>query len=189
MTTPRVRLGGRNELGVTNWVLSRVASRSVGVSTANLFATLGRTGGVFRGWLFYSATMMPFGPLDRRDTEMIIIRVAHVRECAYELDHHLRLGRRHGVTVEMADRIVQRPLFATGGSGSAQTTSVRSREDVVLDSVDELVTSGHLSDDNWHALLRHFDEAKIIGMLLLVGHYSALATVIAALRIERDPTP
>lgn len=189
MTSPRVRPGGRRELGLTNWVLSRLASRSVGVPHANLFATLGRTGTVFRGWLHYSATMMPFGQVSPRDTEMIIIRVAHVRGCAYELEHHLRLGRGRGVTDELAGHLVARPVLGRNAAETVSVPDISRRDDAILDAVDELVTTGDLSDENWRGLRRHFDEAQVIEILLLIGHYGALASVIAALRIDRDPPP
>ena len=43
---------------------------------------------------------MPGGTLPRRETELVIIRVAHLAGCDYEREHHLRLGRRAGVTDE-----------------------------------------------------------------------------------------
>ncbi|WP_308125474.1 carboxymuconolactone decarboxylase family protein [Rhodococcoides corynebacterioides] len=178
-TTPRVRTGGWRQLGVVNWLLAKAASRSVGVSSANLFTTLGQAGGVFRGWLYFSATMMPFGPLSRRDTEMVIIRVAQLRRCAYELDHHLRLGRRYGITDGVADYLLSRPV-------GVRSAGIRHRDDVVLDCVDDLVLRGELSTSDFDDLRLHFDNRRIIALTLLVGHYSALAGVVRALHIERD---
>jgi AhpD family alkylhydroperoxidase len=38
------------------------------------------------------------GLLPQREVELVILRVATLRDCAYELDHHLRLGRAAGLT-------------------------------------------------------------------------------------------
>ena len=41
---------------------------------------------------------MPGGKLPRADTELVILRVAHLTECDYEWDHHERIGRRAGLS-------------------------------------------------------------------------------------------
>ncbi len=58
----------------------------------NLFLTLGRHRPLFRGWLRFAGRLMPGGKLPRRETELVILRVAHLRGCAYEFDHHVHLG-------------------------------------------------------------------------------------------------
>ena len=58
--------------------------------------TLGRHRPLFRGWLRFAGRLMPGGKLPRRETEMVILRVAHLRQCAYEFEHHARLARRAG---------------------------------------------------------------------------------------------
>ncbi|GAA1909122.1 carboxymuconolactone decarboxylase family protein [Williamsia serinedens] len=173
--TPRIPPGRLRELGPVNWAFCRIASRVVGVPDMHIFSTLGRTGGLFRGWLHHSARLMPFGPLSRLDTEMVIIRVAALRECGYELDHHLRLGRRAGIDADLAARIQK---------GPDALESERSR--VLLTAVDELVADRDISDPTWEALSRHLTERERIGLLLLVGNYDSLATTISTLRIERD---
>jgi len=100
--TPRIAPGGLRELGVVNWLLCGAIARSAGFKRVNLFQTLGRQRNLFRGWLHFTSQMMPFGALSRHDTELVILRVGHLRGCQYELDHHQRLGKRSGVTeVEM----------------------------------------------------------------------------------------
>ena len=118
---------------------------------------------------------MPFGPLSRRDTEMVIIRTAHLRDCAYELDHHLRIGRRVGLDDETVARVRSGPE-----AGHAE------RERAILTAVDELVAERDISDPTWAALSRHLTERERIGLLLLVGNYDSLATTISTLRIDRD---
>ncbi|MDL9936932.1 carboxymuconolactone decarboxylase family protein [Gordonia sp. ABSL1-1] len=175
MNTPRVSPGGLSELGPINWIFARGAARVIGVTDAHIFSTLGRTRGVFRAWLHYSSRLMPFGALSRKDTEMIIIRVAQQRGCDYELDHHLRLGARAGIDKAMADRIIEGPDAGWGD-----------RERAMLVAADELVATRDISDDNWAALARHLDDRRLIAFTLLVGQYDSLATTITTLRIARD---
>mgnify|MGYP000486438855 FL=1 len=147
----------------------------IGVDEARIFSTLGRAKGLFRGWLHFGARLMPFGALSRKDSEMIIIRVAHVRGCDYELDHHRRLGARAGITSDEFERILAGPDDGWGD-----------RERTLLLAVDELVSGKDISDTTWAALRRHLDDAKLVAFVLLVGQYDMLATTIATLRVQRD---
>lgn len=174
--TPRIPPGRLKDLGPLNWVVWKALSRAAGTPDAHLFSTLGRTGRLFRGWLHYSGMLMPFGRLGRFEAELVILRVAHVRRCAYEFDHHTRLGRRAGITDEIRERIVAGP--------SHQDWSPRHR--AVLVAVDELLGSGNLRDETWAALSQFYDDRRLIEFCLLVTQYDGLATTIGVLRLERD---
>ncbi|MFW0783241.1 carboxymuconolactone decarboxylase family protein [Gordonia sp. CPCC 206044] len=175
MSTPRVTPGGFGELGPINWLFARGAARVIGVDDARIFSTLGRAKGLFRGWLHFGARLMPFGALSRKETEMVIIRVAHLRGCDYELDHHRRLGARAGVGPETVEQIVEGPDAGWGD-----------RQRALLLAADELVTTKDISDETWAALGRHLDDAQLIAFVLLVGQYDMLATTIGTLRVQRD---
>lgn len=175
MSSQRIDPGNLRQLGPFNWVFSRVSARALGLSDMHLFSTLGRGKGLFRGWLHYSATMMPFGSLARHDTELVIIRTAHLRSSEYELDHHKRLGKRAGIDEAEFARIRQGP--DAGWSG---------KELALLRAVDELVGTKDLSDVTWKELSAHLDDRRLIEFVMLVGQYDSLATTIGTLRIERD---
>lgn len=175
MTTPRIEPGGLRELGPINWAVTRVLSTAQGVSDAHVFSTLGRSKGLFRGWLYYSARMMPFGKLSRKDTEMIIIRVAHLRSCDYEMDHHRKLGKRAGLDNAAIGRIIEGPDAGWGD-----------RERSLLLAVDEIVGSHDVTDETWAGLTRHLDEPEQISFVQLVANYDALATTLGVLRVQRD---
>lgn len=175
MSTPRITPGSFGDLGPINWLLVRAISAGAGTSDAHIFSTLGRSKGLFRGWLHFSSRMMPFGELSRRESEMIIIRVAHLRGSDYELDHHRRLGAKAGINAEAFEQILEGPDAGWGD-----------RERTLLLAVDELVNARDLSDATWDALRRHLTERKAIAFTLLVGQYDMLATTISTLRIERD---
>lgn len=174
--TPRIRPGRLKELGPINWVAWKALSRAAGTPDAHLFSTLGRSGRLFRGWLHYSGMLMPFGKLSRFEAEMVILRVAHLRRCDYEFDHHTRLGRRAGIHDEIRERIVTGP--------SADGLSRRQR--ALLTAVDELIGTRNLTDETWAALAEFFDDRRMIEFCLLVTQYDGLATTIGVLRLDRD---
>ena len=173
---PRVAPGTRRDLGWLGWVVSAVSGRVSGTGPPNLFLTLGRHRSLFRSWLHFGGRLMPGGRLPRRDTELVILRVAHLRDCAYELEHHIHLARRAGV----GDADVQRVL--TGPSAAGWTP----REQALLGAVDQLHHDRDLDDAAWDALSAHLDERERIELVFLVGHYELLATAIRTLRIEPD---
>lgn len=173
---PRIAPGTRRDVGPVVWAFSRIAGRVTGTQPPNLFLTLGRNRRLFWGWLRFAGRLMPFGRLPRRETELVILRVAHLRGCAYEFEHHELLGRRAGVTGRDVERVVAGPA-APGWSD---------RERTLLEAVDELCERRDLHDETWAALRRHLDERRLIELLMLVGHYEMLATVLMTLRVQPD---
>lgn len=176
MTTPRITPGSRREVGLVNWTVSQVSGRVTGTTPPNLFLTLGRHRKLFRGWLRFAGRLMPGGTLPRRETELVILRVAHRRDCHYEFDHHVRLGRRAGVTAADVERLTAGP--ADGGWTP--------RERAMLLAVDMLVRDHDIDDETWAELTSHLDTRGAIELCLLASHYDMLATTIAALRIQPD---
>lgn len=176
MTGPRIEPGRRDQVGLPNWAVARASGLVAGTTPPNLFLTLGRHRRLFRGWLRFAAHLMPGGRLSRRETELVILRVAHRAGSAYELAQHRTLARRAGVSDAEIDQVLD-------GAG-APTWSAR--ELVLLRAADELHDTRDVSDETWEALRRHLDEVEAIELVLLVAHYEMLATVIEALRIQPD---
>ncbi|WP_252786497.1 carboxymuconolactone decarboxylase family protein [Actinoallomurus rhizosphaericola] len=176
---PRVPAGSRRELGTPAWVFARLAGRRAGTAPPVLFRVLGRHRRLFRGWLHFAGRLMPGGLLPRRETELVILRVAHLRGCRYEFEHHVRLGARAGVTAVDVARLVERGAEDDGWSP---------RERAVLAAVDALQAARDLDDTAWERLRAHLGDRECIELIMLVGHYDMLATAITALRIPPDPS-
>ena len=167
----------RGRIGLIAWVLAHGGGRQARSGPLNLFLTLGRHRKLFRGWIHFAGRLMPGGSLPRRESELVILRVAHLRACAYEQAHHVRLGRRAGLSTDEIERVTAGP-DAAGWS---------SRERLLLRAVDELHSTQDLSDPTWAGLRTELSETDAIELVMLAGHYEMLATAIAALRIQPDP--
>ncbi len=176
MSGPRIPPGGVRELGVPIWGLTRIAARVTKTAPPAIFTTLGRGRGLFWGWLFFASQLMPGGKLPRRETELVILRVATLRGCAYEFEHHVKIGRRAGVTAEDVDRV-------RAGSGAEGWSD---HERLLMKVTEELLGTKDLSDATWAELQASYDERTSIELLLLVGHYDMLATTLMTLRLEPD---
>ncbi len=173
----RIAPGRIRQLGPVNWAVWKVVSLVSRTDDAHLFSTLGRAGFTYRGWLHFAATvLMPGGRISRHETELVILRIAHLRGCDYEMDHHLRLSKRAGVTPELQARV----LVGAGADGWSD------RHRAMLAVVDELVATKDVGDAAWAALAANLDDRGMIEFVLLVGQYDMLATTIDTLRIGRD---
>jgi AhpD family alkylhydroperoxidase len=177
VTGPRIAPGSRRELGLPIWAFSRLAGRATRTAPPAIFTTLGRGRGLFWGWLHFAGRLMPGGKLPRRETELVILRVAAVRGCAYEFEHHVRLGKRAGVTAADVERV----------RAGSTAEGWREHERLLMTVTEELLATRDLGDDTWQELRATYDERRVIELLLLVGHYDMLATTLMTLRLEPDP--
>ena len=174
--TARIAPGRLRDTGPLAWAFARLAGRVTRTGPPAIFTTLGRGRGLFWGWLHYSARLMPFGALPRRECELVILAVATERGNAYETAHHRLLGQRAGLTTEEVDALV------TG----ATPTSLSRREEVLRESALELVRTKDLSDPTWAALRAVTSEREALELVMLVGQYDSLATTLDVLRIAPD---
>ena len=172
----RIEPGGRREVGLPVWAFSRIAGRVSGTEPMKLFTTMGRHRGLFRAWLWFGGRLMPGGKLPRRETELVILRVAHLRRCEYEREHHLRMGRRVGLDDAELARV----------EGGPTATGWTPREAAILTAVDEIHERGDVSDTTWSTLAGHLNTKELIELVMLAAHYEMLATFIGTLRIEPD---
>lgn len=172
----RVAPGGWRDVGPFVAGFARIAGRVQGTEPPAVFLTLGRHRRLFWGWLHFAGRLMPGGRLARRESELVILRVASRRGSAYELEQHRRLGRRAGLSREEIAAI----------EGDADHSGFSNRERLLLRATDELVADQDLSDVLWSDLGKEFDDREKIEIVMLVGHYSMLATALHALRVQPD---
>ena len=172
----RISPGTLKELGAPAFAMSRIAGKVTGTKPPAIFTTLGRAKGLYWGWLHFAARLMPFGSLPRRESELVILRVANRRGSAYEWAHHQRLGVRVGVTAADMDALQQ-----------DSSPHWNEREAVLIDSADALLADRDLDDAQWSRLQATLTERECVEFLLLVGHYDMLATTLHTLRVSPDP--
>lgn len=171
---PRIPPARPSDLRPLARVVAALTGRITGTGPPNIFTTLGQHPRLFRAWLRYSARLMPFGSLPRRDTELVILRVAWQCRSAYEWNQHVALALRVGLTqAEVAGA-------AEGPSASVYTARQRS----LLAVSDELLAGRALSDATWRAVQATLNNRQVIELCLLVGHYQGLASAIGGLGIQ-----
>jgi AhpD family alkylhydroperoxidase len=160
--------------------MAKLAARTVGAPEMHLFTTLGQHRFLFLVWSLYSGRLLR-GRMPTIDTELVILRVAHVRSCEYELQHHRRMARRAGL-----DTNIQAAIFAwpsvTNGSGP----QLSDRQRALLKATDEFVKDRTITDGTWRQLAAHLERRQLIEFCLLASQYDGLAATMSALAIPLD---
>jgi alkylhydroperoxidase family enzyme len=172
----RIPSGRFRDLGLINWILAKSAARTVGAPQMHLFATLGQHKRLFLAMMPYSALLLR-GRMPLADTELVILRVAHLRGSEYELQHHRRMGRRRGLDYETQAMIFAWPE-ATGG--------LTDRQQALLNATDEFINNRSISAEVWQQLSSHLDRRQLIEFCMLAGQYDGLAATMSALEIPLD---
>jgi len=175
MAEGRIPDGRFRQLGAVNTVINRIAARTIRAPQMHLFTTLGQHKRLFRAW-FYFGIVLYANRLPRPDTELVILRVAHLRDCEYELQQHRRFAARRGLAPDVQEKIF----------GWPDSEGLSSRHQALLNATDEFVMKRTITRDTWEALSRHLSARQLIEFCLLAGQYDALSAVIAALEIPLD---
>ncbi|WP_235933524.1 carboxymuconolactone decarboxylase family protein [Corynebacterium qintianiae] len=166
--------GRDRDIAMLARLANHIGGRVQGTKTLNLFGAIGRARRNFLPWLLYSGSLMPFGMLPRKESELVILRVATLRDADYELEHHKVMGKRFGLT-DADIAAVQEPVHGfTGRTGA------------VLDAVDDLVHHRQITDGVWTSLNSHLNDGEITALLLLVTNYDGLATIMDVLDVPLD---
>ncbi len=136
-----------------------------------LLSTFVRHPKLTRAYLKFSTYLLYGSTLSPRIRELVILRVAHRRDCAYEWAHHVDMGKRVGLTdadIEAAQ---------TGQSPDAFDSAL-------LRAVDELDEKSKISDQTWAALGARLEEQQRMDLVFTIGNYIALAMALNTFGVE-----
>ncbi len=177
-TTPRPRIPPLQQKQAA-WP-SRLVIRAVGrfgrLDASNLWLMMMRNTRLLVGFLAYAHRLMPFGELPRRDTELIILRVAWNCRSRYEWGQHVDIGLRAGLRPEDITRV-------TRGADAAGWSN---RQATLLRAVDEFHNDRMISEPTWNSLAEFLDQRLLLELLLLIGFYEGLAGVLNSTGLPLD---
>jgi alkylhydroperoxidase family enzyme len=117
------------------------------------------------------------GALPPRDRELAVLRNAWLLRAPYEWGEHVAIARRHGVTAEEIERVIQ---------GSA-APGWSEHDAAIVRAVEELLAEQMISDATWATLARSWNEQQLIEFPMMVGQYVATALVQNSLRMRLAP--
>ncbi|MBI3216202.1 MAG: carboxymuconolactone decarboxylase family protein [Mycobacterium sp.] len=131
---------------------------------------------LFWTWLPFSGVLLYWGKLSRRDAEVVILRVGHLRECEYELQQHRRLARSRGLDTAMQQKIFEGPT----------ADGLSDRQRALLTATDEFVLGRAVTAETWAALSAHLNTKQLIEFCFLAGQYDTLAATMNTLQLPMD---
>jgi len=159
----------RRLLGGTTEPVAKLEGRAPGAPTRplNILATIAHHPRLLEPFLRYSATLAIGGVLPRRASELLALRAAWNCQSDFEWGHHVVYALSSGLDSEEVDRVALGP--------SAQGWNEEDR--LLLVAADELHRDQDLGDDTWQQLSARWDEAQLLEIPFIVGHYTMLSMV------------
>ncbi|MGO8872513.1 MAG: carboxymuconolactone decarboxylase family protein [Acidimicrobiales bacterium] len=124
----------------------------------------------FNGHVLFASTITP------RQRELLVLRVAVLRDAAYEWAQHAVLAGDAGITDAELEHIRSGP-----GAGSWSPL-----EAALLLAADELLRDAYLSEGTWTTLAAELDTQQLMDVVFTVGAYDLLAMVFRTFGVELD---
>jgi 4-carboxymuconolactone decarboxylase len=143
----------------------------------HLFTTLAHQPELFRRWLGFGGALLA-GRLPGRLRELVILRTAFRFDAPYEWAHHIDLAEAQGIS--------RAEVAAVGGDLDVLDWDPFER--AALAAVDETKDTGAVSDGTWAVLAQRLERGDLIELVMLVGHYLMLSTVLRSLRLPLEPS-
>lgn len=121
-----------------------------------------------RAWeKFRAGSLLDRGPLTLREREIVIMRTCARTGCEYEWGVHV-------ATFAAAAHLTDEQVGATV-LGEATASCWSESEQALITAVDALHARATLGDAEFAALSAHYDDAKILEVLLLCGFYRTVS--------------
>jgi alkylhydroperoxidase family enzyme len=141
----------------------------------NIFKTLAHAETALRPFLRFGGAILGQLELDPKLRELAILQVAHAAEAEYEWIQHVTIAQAVGVPDDQIDAVERGELDAFADP-----------ERAVLELAAAVVAGPRVPDELFERLRAHFDDRRIVELLLTVGDYLMLARVMTVLEIDLD---
>ncbi|MFF4724143.1 carboxymuconolactone decarboxylase family protein [Streptomyces mirabilis] len=141
-----------------------------------MFRTLARLGSIFPAHSLFLSQILLRGQLSRTEKELVILRVAWRRGCAYEWAHHVHRAGSLAIPDERIDTMAQ----------EQPTLDDDPRLRALIQTTDELLDSGALTDTAWSRLTFHCSADEAMELCLLVGHYVMVGMTLNATGVQLE---
>jgi alkylhydroperoxidase family enzyme len=132
-----------------------------------------------RAWeKFRAGSLLDRGPLSLREREIVIDRTCALTGCEYEWGVHVSA---FADAAHLTDDQV-RAIVLDGADAPCWSAA----EKALIAAVDALHVSATLSADAFEALSAHYDEAKMLEIILLCGFYRTVSYLANALDLPLE---
>ena len=141
----------------------------------NIFRTLAHAQSAFRPFLRFGGAVLGRMELDPAVRELAILAVAKEAEAEYEWIQHVAIAEAVGVTPEQIEALEHDRLDSFDGPSRA-----------AIELATAVVRGPRVDDDLFARVRGHFDDRRIVELLLAIGDYLMLARVMTVLEVDLD---
>ncbi|MDD9368638.1 MAG: carboxymuconolactone decarboxylase family protein [Acidimicrobiales bacterium] len=142
----------------------------------NILGTLARHPALTRAYHTFNGHVLFATTLSLRQRELLVLRVAAVRQAEYEWAQHVVIGEDVGLEPDEIARVGAGP-DAPGWSPF---------DAALLRAVDELVADAKIAGPTWQVLSGELDEQQLMDVVFTVGAYDLLAMAMRSFQVELD---
>jgi 4-carboxymuconolactone decarboxylase len=149
-----------------------------GVEPLKLFRTVAHNPAILERFRTTGAYILNFGSVDPLDRELLIHRTTARCGCEYEWGvHAFAYGRPLGLSEAQLRATVH---------GAADDPAWSARQSLLVQLVDELHDSGHVTDALWSELAKAWDAGQLVELVATVGFYHFVSFTANAFEVERE---
>jgi alkylhydroperoxidase family enzyme len=117
--------------------------------------------------------------LDARLRELAILQVGWLARSPYEWSHHVKIGMEFGVSED--------DIRALIAESAGQDSALEPLAKLVLRAARECYAGPGVSEATIEALRAHFDNERLVDLVLTMAFYCAVVRVLASLDIQVEP--
>jgi alkylhydroperoxidase family enzyme len=143
-----------------------------------IYRMVGHAETAFRPFLRLGGAILGQLELSPRLRELAILRVANLSSAEYEWVQHVSLALAAGVTQAQVEAVER-------GDVDGEVFDVR--EQTVLRFTTEAIQKVHVSDETFRAAEKQFTPREIVELLLTIGYYRMVATLLETTEVDLDP--
>jgi alkylhydroperoxidase family enzyme len=142
----------------------------------NALGVLARYPELSRAYNTFSGQVMYGSTLSGRHRELLVLRVAAVRDAEYQWRQHVASASDNGVDADEVARVAVGP-DAPGWSDVEQA---------LIRAVDELLGDALIADGTWSVLAGALEEQQLMDVVFTVGAYDVLAMALRTFGVPLD---
>lgn len=142
----------------------------------NTLGTFAHHPALARAFFTFNGHVLMATTLSERQRELLVLRVATLRQSSYEWAQHVYMGRDAGLTDEEIGRIAW-------GPNAPYWTPV---EAALLRAADELIGDGAISKPTWAALASELCSQQLLDVIFTVGAYETIAWMMRSFDLDFD---
>jgi alkylhydroperoxidase family enzyme len=144
----------------------------------NVFKLMALAETCFRPLLRLGTAILARQKLSSKTRELAILRVAALSGARYEWVQHVPIAKQVGATD---------PQVAALEGGEIEAPCFDAAERAALRLTSELVQGFRGTDATFGEIAQHFSPQEIVELILAVGYYRMLATLMETAAIDLDP--